>query len=126
MIESVAESANDLNKSARTLSTASEQAGMAANQIGSTIQQVATGNQQQTESITSTAQQIDQLGRAIEGVAQGAQEQAMATTSASNLSTQNFRLGQPGGRYLPKTGVKTATGNSKYCQKGVLIPLNAI
>ena len=117
MIESVAESANDLNKSARTLSTASEQAGMAANQIGSTIQQVATGNQQQTESITSTAQQIDQLGRAIEGVAQGAQEQAMATTSASNLSTQ-ISASVSLVADTAKTGVKTAQETANTAKKG--------
>ncbi|MBI9044623.1 MAG: CZB domain-containing protein [Anaerolineaceae bacterium] len=88
LITDVSYNATNLNQSAHQLTSASDQSGQAATQISVTIQQVATGNQQQTESITRTAGQIDQLSQAIEGVARGAQEQASAIASASELTTR--------------------------------------
>ncbi|MBI9044399.1 MAG: methyl-accepting chemotaxis protein [Anaerolineaceae bacterium] len=88
LISEVKINALNLNNSAHHLTDASDQSGQAANQINLTIQQVATGNQQQAESISRTANQIEQLGQAIDGVARGAQEQASSIAFASELTSR--------------------------------------
>ena len=117
VLSDVQKNANAVNEASGQLASSAGQAGQAANQISTTIQQVATGNAQQTEAVTTTANQVDQLGRAIDGVAQGAQEQAGAINTVSTLfgeisSTVKQVLTDS------KAGAKTAEETAVTARKG--------
>jgi methyl-accepting chemotaxis protein len=87
-VSSVAENATRLSQASAQLSQAASQAGTATNQIATTIQHVAAGANQQTESVTFTAQAVEQMSTTMEGVANGAQEQAAAVAEAAQITDQ--------------------------------------
>ncbi len=87
-VGAVAENATRLSEASAQLSQAAGQAGTATNQIAQTIQHVAAGANQQTESVTFTAQAVEQMSSTIDGVANGAQEQAAAVAEAAQITDQ--------------------------------------
>ena len=73
------------------MANAARQAGQATQGIAATTQQLASGAQQQNESVESTTNAMDQLSKAIEQIAQGSQEQSGQVEQASNIVGQVSR-----------------------------------
>ena len=101
--------AQNVEKQAKQLSDAAEQAGNATNQITTTIQQVAQGTAQQAQSVNNTANVVDQMTRAIDGVAKGAQEQATAVSQSSQITAKM------------SSAIQQVTANAKSSAKGARI-----
>jgi methyl-accepting chemotaxis protein len=85
-IRSVIQNSGQVTAASGDLAAAAEQAGQATAQVAATIQQIATGNSQQTETITATASIIRGMTSTVNGVAQGTQQQADAVQRASEVT----------------------------------------
>ena len=87
-VTQVHQSSLALTRASEHLADAATQAGVATGQIASTIQQVASGTNQQTESVNKTAVSVEQMTRTIDGVASGAEDQAVASAKAASITGQ--------------------------------------
>ena len=76
----------NLKETSFQLATTSESAEQATSQISGTIQQVASGIQDQTQGISTTASSIDLLTRGIDSVASGAQVQGSTIHTTSEIT----------------------------------------
>jgi methyl-accepting chemotaxis protein len=95
MIRNLREQMEQINQSALTLKTASDQlsgasmqAGQATSQIAVTVQQIAQGINQQNDAITNTTRPVEQMVQTIDGVARGAQDQARSIARTTDLTHQ--------------------------------------
>jgi methyl-accepting chemotaxis protein len=95
MIRNLREQMEQINHSALTLKTASDQlsgasmqAGQATSQIAVTVQQIAQGINQQNDAITNTTRPVEQMVQTIDGVARGAQDQARSIARTTDLTHQ--------------------------------------